>query len=328
MKADVHVPLTIGMWVAFCVVLFRALRHRERLERHAVYAWILLFCAACTFSLQGEYVEQWLDPYVLGLPIALYIKYFAMVLWFAMYYLILKRIFPEHPLYHWLDWLFVTAFITGAISTVPVTMTPYSTRTEARDLVTGMRDGFLFFPSVLLFVPATWRLSRQEMVDGTRVKQMAIALCYAAYSVVAATNVLKALLILLHLEHTPQVDVVGGLFMGICLLGFVLLLVPYRWLSLCFYPGRLLLYWRLKRLEQRILRQVGAVSDTPLFGLSLLRGSELELAIYRTTINILDYGVLLSKSPVKQEQWSTLQQLAESNQPYSTFLHELTKLPL
>jgi hypothetical protein len=242
MKANIHIPFTILMWLAFCVALARSIQRRQRLEGRSLYGWVLLFCAACVFSLQGEYVELWLDQYFKGLPVTLYIKYFAMVIWFGMYYLILKQIFVHNPLYRWLDWLLRIAMLTGAVSVIPVAMVPYGVRTEARDLVTGLRDGFLFVPSVLLFVPATWRLSKQEKISGTRVKQIAITICYAAYSVVALTNVIKGLLALMHQENVAQLEFVGALFMSICLIGFVLLLVPYRWLTVCFYPGRLILY--------------------------------------------------------------------------------------
>src|SRR5690606_14639018 len=193
------------------------------------------------------------------------------VVWFGMYYLIIKQIFPGNVRYRWLDWWFPIALVVGTVSIVPVAMMPYGARTAGRDLVTGRRDGFLFIPAVLLFVSATWKLAQQEKVNGMRVKQLAITLCYAAYSVVAFTNAAKALLIAMHQEPTAQLDIVLALFMSICLVGFVLVLLPYRWLTVFFYPSRLRLYWRLKRVEDKILRQVGAVSDTPLFAPFLLR---------------------------------------------------------
>lgn len=328
MKADIHIPFAVLMWITFCIGLGGSIRQRQRLEGRSLYGWVLLFCAACVFSLQGEYVELWLDQYFNGLPVTLYIKYFAMVIWFGMYYLIIKQIFVHDPLYRWLDWLFCIAIVTGAVSAIPVAMVPYGVRTEARDIVTGLRDGFLFVPSILLFVPATWKLSKQEQVNGTRIKQIAITVCYAAYSLVALANIAKALLVLMHQESLAQVEFIGALFMSICLIGFVLLLVPYRWVTILFYPGRLVLYWKLKRVEHCILQQVGAVSETPLFGLSLLRSGELELAIYRTTINILDYGALLSRTSPQQEQWRELQRITESGTSYSNLVAQLTKVQM
>jgi hypothetical protein len=87
-------------------------------------------------------------------------------------------------------------------------------------------------------------------------------------------------------------------------------------------------YWKLKRVEHSILQQVEAVSETSLFAPSLLRSSELELAIYRTTINILDYGALLSRTAPQREQWHKLQQVAESGIPYSNLVAQLTKVQM
>lgn len=328
MNANLHILFAIVIWLAFAVVLIRGIRHWQQLEGQSRYGWILLFCAAFVFTLQGEYVELWLDQYFFGLPVTLYIKYFAMVIWFGMYYLIIKKVFVYRRVYQWMDWLFLAAIAAGVASMIPVAQMPYGARTAGRDLVTALRDGFLLIPAALVFVPSTWQLAKQEKVSGARLKQIAIMICYAAYSGLALTNVLKALLKLMHQESIYQVEMFGALFVSICVVGFLLLLVPYRWLTALFYPGRVVLYWKLKRLEQSILRQVGAASDTEHSVLIPVRSSELELAIYRTTINILDYGILLSRTPRQQEQWRKLQSLAESGVSYSSLVDQLIELRL
>jgi hypothetical protein len=161
-----------------------------------------------------------------------------------------------------------------------------------------------------------------------RIKQRAITLCYAAYSGLALTNVLKALLTLMQQRDFRALEVAATCFVGLCLIGFMLLLLPHRWLTELFYPERLVVYWRLKRLERQVLKQVGAPLDQAGFHLALLRSSDLELAIYRTTINILDYGTLLSKDQLGQKLAQVLQQLAARNLPYPILVDQLTRITL
>jgi hypothetical protein len=328
MTADVHLPFVVGLWIIFAIVLVRGIRRPSLLQGPAWYGWIQLICAGLVFSLQGEAVEEGLDQFFGGFPVTLSIKFFGMLLWFGLYYLIIKRVFPNRGIYTFIDWILISAVGIGIASVLWLVSISPEDRMIPRNIVTALRDVLLVMPAILLFVPATIRIAQRERIPGLKVKQYAIALCFGAYAVVGLLNIQKGVWFAIYGEPTGISSIVPTLALLVCLFGFVVLLIPYRWLTRLYYPTRLRLYARLRRLERNIMVQIGAPEELPHWSFRFLNGQELELQIYRTTINILDYGLLLPETQGGEQLGEQLRQLATQHNSYAMLVNQLRMLSL
>ncbi|HEX2619341.1 MAG TPA: hypothetical protein VHL11_04315 [Phototrophicaceae bacterium] len=328
MSIQLHFSLMIFMWLNFTVMFLRTLMRVGIADTRTRSGWLQLFFAALVFSLQGETVEHQFELVLGAFPAVLYLKYFGMLIWFWLYYRMLRDVFSDRTIYRFFDGWFVVVFVIGIVSLLPVLITPSSTHSDMHDVLTGLRDLLLLVPTIVIFIPATWVLWRREEIKGMKSKQFMILVCFGMYSLLAVGNIANSVFTLLHQEKTKQLEQFFAPVLGISLIAYVTLLLPYRWLTRVFYPTRLYLYWKLKHLERYVLQEVGVQAEvdtsTSLRVVNLWQLDELELAIYQAVINVLDYGALLKQSPENSELYRQIQAIAQSNRPYSELVHLLT----
>jgi hypothetical protein len=275
------------------------------------------------FTLQGEVAEQVLDRLFGGFPMALYWKYFGMLLWFYLYYRMLQNIFMASRSLGFWKGLFVVLFIVGVLS-IPV-MVITDNRTRLRDVMTGVRDAGLLLPTVFLFVPLTWNLWKQEKIKGMRTKQLTLLICYSTYAFLAVGNIANALFSAASIEMTPLIEVLFAPFLLISCIAFLLLFLPFRWLSLSFIPSRLIVYLRLKRLESLVLNTVAHTNFLRFNRRLYLPPNVLELEIYRTVINILDHYLLLTEPPFLNLR-QQIEVVVQKNASYSELVEGLLEV--
>lgn len=326
MSDHVHFTLTAVVWGLFITLFLRPVTRTSWSDARTRSGWLQLFLAALVFTLQGVTIEHRLDSLLAGLPVALYLKYFGMLLWFILYYHMVKSIFPDRQMYTLFDRWFLFAWLTGIVSLLPFLQAVAAP--EMRELVIGWRDFMLLGPTLVVFIPAARTFWRQEQIKGMKSKQLAVMICFMLYSLVAVGNVLNAALTLLHVERTQQIAGLLGPILVFGLGAFVLILLPYAWVMRVFYPVRLYRYWKLRRLESYVLQQVGGQSEhlTPAELMRLWQADALELAIYRSIINVIDYGALLKQHPNEADLYQRIRAIALSQQPYSEIVHQLTEV--
>lgn len=274
------------------------------------------------FTFQGEAAEQNLDSFFGGFPVALYYKYFGMLLWFYLYYRMLENIFVMSRSRIFWRGIFVVLFILGLLS-IPV-MIVTDRHLLVRDVMTGVRDAGLLIPTVFLFVPLTWKLWRQETIKGMRTKQFALLICYSTYAFLAVGNVANALFSAASIENTATIEVLFAPFLILSSIAFLLLFLPFRWLSLSFIPSRWIVYIRLKRLESQVVDAV----PKPRFGGNghrlYFRADLLELAIYRVVINILDHYLFLKEPSLILRDH--IEVVVQNNPSYSELVEGLIEI--
>lgn len=317
----------------------RAVVKRKLNDVPTLAGWAQLFCAVLVYSLQGEAVERAVDARFHGLPVALYTKYFGTLIWFYLYFRILRQVIPIHRLYPWIERVFPLIAVVGLV-TMPMVATP-AHRQQARDLITGIRDLGMIIPVVVIFIPLTWRIRQRETIGGMRLKQMVIILCYAGYVVIACGNILKATFTFLDQNRRHEIESIFTPVLLFSLFLFILLLLPFRWTVLIHYPKRLLTYYRLRRLERDILHKMSEMNKMD--GVHRLQMNversaypplpfqleALELEIYRAVINLLDYAGVLAMN-VSDVQTRTLakqvQDIAKTYPSYSALVYHLSRI--
>ena len=92
------------------------------------------------------------------------------------------------------------------------------------------------------------------------------------------------------------------------------------------YPAQLWVYWRLTRVEHRI-HQIGNIQTLHIEkSVSILRPQNLELAMYRSLIFILDYYAVIRTMPEGKVLYDQIQEIVRSHKPYADLVGEITKL--
>jgi len=323
MPITVFIPWLLIAWIMFGWLVLRGVPEGVLKDRYKRSGWMQLFLALIAFSLHGETVETAFDGWLKGYPIAFYVKYAALGLWFYLYCRLMCEVSSRGAVCQLNQAVFALILVLGIVS-IPL-MLEVEGRAVMRDRLIGVRDSLLVVPTLTLFIPATLMLWRRERVVGIKSKQLAIAVGYMLYVLVAIGNILKAMMI----DHDPmRIAQIDALFKPVLIPGaiaFLLLLLPYHWLVGFHLPVRLYQFWRLKRLERHVLNRIGAVHEAGNTTWQLFNLQELELAIYRAVINILDYGRLLEDQQETQLQ-QQVQTIVHKNQPYAELVKSLVRV--
>ncbi|GAB4531513.1 MAG: hypothetical protein OHK0046_52310 [Anaerolineae bacterium] len=325
MSVQTHLTFVVLTWIAFGLMVIRStLQHRAQ-DIHHVSGWLQIFLAVMVFTLQGEIVEQAIDPYFANFPVTFTLKYAAMLVWFYLYFRMMKEVTPYPRLYGRLRWVFVVIAIIGCLSIPGLAATP--NRSQTRDVLVGIRDSLLLIPNVLVLIPGTYRLWQREQIVGLKFKQLVILICYVMYSVLALGNITKAVLIAAQAGSAQAFADVYTLILIPCAIIFILLLLPYHWLTGLYYPVRYYQCWRVKQVEYQVLQEVKADVLWEPFPARMVTMADLELLIYRAIINILDYGRMLD--PQRHPDMLHLVQAAVQHRThYSELVHQLVRVRL
>ncbi len=104
---------------------------------------------------------------------------------------------------------------------------------------------------------------------------------------------------------------------------FLITLVPRRLSKLEFYPARFWAYLRLKRVEKRVrqLTLVQFLTQEP--PVQIWFPQELELAIYRSLIFVLDYHALLRTTIEGETLYLQIQQIIHNQTTYDDLVNEI-----
>lgn len=321
-----QIVIFVGLWSVFGISLFRAII-RKRLNTPSSRAiWLLFFLWTVPFSLWGEETEHLINGYFGGLPVALYLKGACMMLTFHGYALVLRPMRPATPFQRALDWLTPMALVLMFSSFVWYAQNPDALSYEAlRFRLIGVRDAVMGLLVVFVFVPYTLRMYRNEINPPLRLKQLAAAVCFICFGMNTLGGMLAAMMNLL---DRPDAEAIYAIFFPCIYLGFVafiITLAPYRWLAVLIQPDRWWIYYRLRRLEYQIAMGMHGKTTDRLTLRRLLRIDEMELAIYRSIISILDQYQRLPDAPNTIRQLRTL---VREEYAYAEFMNRLTKVRL
>ena len=273
--------LISSLWLLFGLSLLRALWRGKLTDPAARNIWLLFFLWTIAFSLWGEASEMAFNRHFGGWPVAVYLKCACMLLTFYWYYRLLKPVRPDNRAYRYLDYLGPVTLGLGLVSFVVLGLTQPLPYERLRYLVIAAREGPMLVYAVLIFIPYTWQLWRQESHGAIRLKQGAALVCFICYVAAGSSGIAAGIITLLNRPGAPAIVQAFTPTVYVGVVAFMLALVPYRWLALPFYVQRWWLYRRLRRLETHI---TGEKMPCRLFG-----SDGLELAIYRSTIAIMDH---------------------------------------
>ncbi len=176
------------------------------------------------------------------------------------------------------------------------------------------------------FMPATLFILREEKVPPMKVKAAINLTFFVSYSFY---NVGSIIFNIEMLARNPNGLVNESLLRPIayvCFCLFIVMYVPHKWLLFLFYPRRFYTYYRLRRLDTSISQILYDTKAPIRVHVRPLLPGELELAIYRTTISILDRYPLIGSHTRGRDLYQRIRQLLAGEPPYADLVTGLMSI--
>ena len=323
----ITILLLATSWSLFGLRLAYAVWHRRLGAVFSRRIWIQVFLCLIAFTLFGEQAEQIVDHVFLGRPITLYVKSVALLGMVQLYEQTLLTINVAFESYSILRWLGFGTILFLTLLFPLYFIYPWMPLSNFRLEMIALRDTVICVFITFSFLPNVWSFWKQEEIAFMKLKHAASMVCCASYLVASVGSIGAGILVLA--DRPNHVDALIQTFrpaMYLVAVSFLLMLLPQRRPRIFSYPARLLIYWRLKRIEFRV-RNLGAIHNPDLqTKWIILNPEQLELAIYRSLIFILDCHPFIRVSREGEALYLAIHGIASSPNSYPDLVNEIIKL--
>lgn len=280
------------LWAFILYGMVRGYRRARQVDRYVLITWTIFIALGVVFTLRIRAVQPFVDACFYGYPVTFLVSLLAVLAATAAYSLSLLWLAQRSPGLYRLRWFhlrliqaapgiaglllaMMAAHVAGGVSAF-----------RAEHMMKWVVEGYGLLQAALVFVPVNAAMVRQERVFPMRVKHLATLVLTTTFALSAAFSVvfIPPIIVTGQSNQGPYV-IPRGLIAAFCLM---IILAPHRWLTLLLLPRRLRCYGRLAAVEHRL----GKLVDIRRERLSLrqvFNPEQIEMAIYVTTINILDH---------------------------------------
>lgn len=322
--STLRLTLVTLLWLTFGLLSLRLTRLEPGQMRIRLRLWQLYLIGCLVFSVTGEAAEQQVDAVFGGIPVSLYIKYFGMVEMSARYYQIVGPAAPRPvSIQCLLRGLYPLALLAGITSLGVLLLSGTWANPQIRYFVAAARDVVIATYMLLAFLPLNRVFRQQEQVPTMRLKHIFGRLLILTYLAVTASSLISLMVVVFAWGEVSRLLPLFLPLTYLCAVWFGLMLLPHRWTAALLLPER---WWTWRRLR-RVERQLARLTNTPSDISELEHPVEIELAIYRTIIAILDEATLLEAETVASPLTRQLTTLLQSPHPYATLVKEMAALP-
>jgi hypothetical protein len=319
--------LSLTLWVFLGYRFLRAFARHRLTDRPSLYAWIVFFLCYLVVALDVPSVEQVVGEHFNGLPIAALARNLAILITAQFFFLATRHVDKPSPqvkrLFVWVNPL-IMLFMVGLFVGM-ARISPSSSQVMTHSVKT-IREAAMLLWTPLVFWPTLYQIWRVEKLRPMKLRYALSLMFYATFIIECASGLLWTFTVFFAPALEAPTLALDQATSIICLLQFVVMLFPFRWLVVIFYPAQLLLYFRLHRLRSTVRNF--ATEYPPVYQVShnLARTADLELAIYQHVIEILDlYPSMSSAGKVLQRE---IQSAAESEPQYSELVKRLAAIRL
>ena len=280
------------LWAFILYGMVRGYRRARQVDRYVLITWTIFIALGVVFTLRIRAVQPFVDACFYGYPVTFLVSLLAVLAATAAYSLSLLWPAQRSPGLYRLRWFhlrliqaapgiaglllaMMAAHVAGGVSAF-----------RAEHMMKWVVEGYGLLQAALVFVPVNAAMVRQERVFPRGVKLLAALVLTTPFALSAAFSVvfIPPIIVTGQSNQGPYV-IPRGLIAAFCLM---IILAPHRWLTLLLLPRRLRCYGRLAAVEHRL----GKLVDIRRERLSLrqwFNPEQIEMAIYVTTINILDH---------------------------------------
>ncbi len=324
-----HYPLgqLVAALILWSVFLFQfvygLIFHRERLL--GVWrVWVIFFLGCVTFTFWGDYVDMALERRFGGLPIGVYIKFYALIYAAHLDVYILAKVDPrvlELPL---IRWIAPIALGLATLLLLIAAIEGWTMSAYGRLAVIAIRDMLLAQYIVRVFLPILWRMRQEDSNRVMRFRHTASVAFCASYLPVAAGNIIVFALASLQSPLAAQAQALFHPLIYICVICFICMYLPRKLLEVVGRTPQVSVADRLHRLANRVAVETGQEPLSRLSWVTLIQHQDLlDDQIYRDVVYIMDYSPQLAQRSALAMQ---IQALQSENLEYDQLARELAKL--
>lgn len=317
--------LSVALWLFVIYRFIRALKHRKVTDGASIHAWSVFFLVCFITVLTVDSIGQRLDGYFEGIPVTTLVRSLLMLTTVVVFFRGIEGDYIQRPrTANYLMWftvaamgISISAFIWFAASrAISADAIIYFTK--------NLRDAVMIIWALLIFIPFSIRLWQNEQVRPMKLHRAVDLGFWITFLIVSITGIALSLVVTFAVRWQPYLWTIDRFFTYLCYLLILMTLFPYRWLMPLFYPRKLLLYLRLKRLHRSVKRWSATQPPQPNISLNLAHPDELELAVYQTVIHILDmYPSMSGSGRALQDQ---IQRVVDTQPTYNEFAQKLANL--
>ena len=318
--------LSLILWVFLGYRFLRAFVRRKLTTGAALFAWTIFFLCYLVVALDVPSVEEQINVHFSGLPISTLLRGEAILLTAYLYFWgsrhvdrpspQIKRLFTLlNPLIMLLS---VVVFFGMVYAKLPNDLILHTMKV--------IREAAMLVWTPLVLWPALVRTKQLEDYRPMRLRYGISLIFYASFVGNCAAGIIWSFTVFFVPSLQTQAFAVDQLSAILCLIQFVVMLFPFRWLVVFFYPAQLRLYFRLRRLRSVV--KLYATTRPPSYQLTynLIRLSDIELAIYQQVIEILDTYPSMDHSGDRLR--NNIQLVAESEPQYTEMVDKLAAIPI
>ncbi len=318
--------LSLILWVFLGYRFLRAFVRHKLTTGAALFAWVIFFLCYLVVALDVPSVEAQINVHFSGLPISTLLRGEAILLTAQLYFWgsryidrpskRMKRIFN---LLNPLIMLFcIVVFLGMTYAKAPNEVILHTVKV--------MREATMLVWTPFVFWPAIVGMKQLEEYRPMKLRYTLSLIFYASFILNCAAGILWTFTVFFVPSLQTQAFAVDQLSALLCLIQFVIMLFPFRWLVVFFYPPQLRLYFRLRRLREAVRYYANAHPPTYQLSYNLTRLSDIELAIYQQVIEILDMYPSIDSAGDKLR--SSIQEAAESEPQYTELVDRLAAIPI
>lgn len=288
--ADVALAGLVWGFIVYGIV--RGYRQARQVDRYVLITWTIFISMGAVLTLRIRAIQPFVDAYFFGYPITFLISLLAVLTVTVAYSVSLKWLVDRSPEIYRLNRYHVPLIrawpeVVGLLLLLLlIHMAGWLSSFRAQHLMKWLQESYGFLHAVLVYVPVNAALFRQERVFSMRVKHLAVLVLAVTFALSTATSIVFLPSMIVHQQpYEGNYAVPRAPIAVLCL---VIILVPHRWLTLLVLPRRLWCYRRLVALERCIAQRV-TLRHERLKVAQAVQPHGIEMAIYITTINILDH---------------------------------------
>lgn len=318
-------------WPFLIYAMYRGYQHTRQIDRAMLLTWLVFIALGMVLVFRGDSALNLMDDLFEGVPVSIWINAFWKIVALTSYSLILwdvvnKEFSVHHPRSYHKRLIYIGA--------------PIATLLISGVLVVGFLDGlsdfrthywieliaesYLMMQLVFVFTPINWRLYKQEQVYPMRVKEMTLVIFSVVAGLASLMTVVFVPPILLTGKINPYPELIPRAEVGVICL--IIILIPHRWISFSLIPLKLYRLYNIKRIERLLWRYSGIRKER--FALpKVFEASYLDMAIYRSIINILDnYRQLQLRGYDRLPIYGELEKLMKQNCTYPELVRAMSRV--
>lgn len=323
--------LPIFYWPFLIYAMYRGYQHTHLVDRATLLTWLVFIALGMVLVFRSDVALHAMDDLFKSVPVSIWVNAFWKIIALTSYSMILwdvvnKESSVQNPrLYHkgliYVGGPITTILISGILAAGFLNMLA---DLQTHYWIELAAEFYLMMQLAFVFTPINWRLYKQEQVYPMRVKEMTLVVFSVVSALASLLTVLFVPPILITGVINPYPELIPRAAVGVVCL--IIILIPHRWISYSLVPLKLYRLYNIKRIERRLEWYIGIRKER--FSLpKLFEATYLDMAIYRSVINILDnYRQLPAWGYDRLPVYTQLEKLMSQNTTYTELVRAMSRV--